>query len=353
MVARGTGGEKSSHYGGAVSEPTEMQSIDALLAAALQVNGRASWGSVARALDIPERTAARRGQRLLDTGAVRVSTYLDTTIVGDARPLVIELETTAGRAMEVAQVLAARPDASSVSVLEGSGEIVCMLLPRTPEDSARLLLNELPSIDGVRSTRVGTVLRYFRSGYDWVASELPDRAVAELRKEMIPAVPAKGPRQIVLSPEDEALVALVATDGRASVAALARDLNVSASTVRRRLETLLAHGALHVRTEISPALHGLRVEALTWLRVQPDMIETVGKALGRHPVVRFCVALTGTSQVMIDCLVRNEYALYEFLTNDVADLRVESIARMSVVLAAVRRGPMIMADMLRSRATDV
>jgi len=316
-----------------------------MLAAALQVNGRASWGSVARALDLPERTTARRGQRLLDTGAVRVSTYLDTTIVGDARPLVVEIETTAGRALEVGRVLADRPDASSVSVLEGSGEIVCMLLPRTPEDNARLLLSELPSIDGVRSTRVGTVLKYFRSGYDWVAHELPSRAVAELRQEAIPVTLAADQGRIVLSAEDEALVARLALDGRASVAALARDLNISASTVRRRLETLFAHGALHVRTEISPALHSLRVEALTWLRVEPDMVEAVGKALGQHPAVRFCVALTGTSQVMIDCLVRNEHALYEFLTNDVADLRVESIARTAVVLAAVRRGPMDTVDM--------
>ena len=320
----------------------ESPSIDALLAVALQVNGRASWGAIARALDLPERTAARRGQRLLDTGAVRVSTYLDTTIVGDARPLVIELETTAGRAMEVAHELAARPDASSVSVLEGSGEIVCMLLPRTPEDSARLQLVELPAIDGVRSARVGTVLRYFRSGYDWAAAELPDRAVAELRKEMPVIAAGPAPRHAVLSADDEALIAKLAVDGRATVAALARDLDVSAATVRRRLETLFADGALHVRTEISPALHGLRVEALSWLRVQPDMIEPVGKVLGRHPAVRFCVALTGTSQVMIDYLVHNEHELFDFLANDVGDLRVDSIARTAVVLAAVRRGPMVL-----------
>lgn len=320
----------------------ESPSIDAMLAVALQVNGRASWGAVARALDLPERTAARRGQRLLDTGAVRVSTYLDTTIVGDTRPLVIELETTAGRAMEVAHALAARPDASSVSILEGTGEIVCMLLPRTPADSAKLQLAELPAIDGVRSARVGTVLRYFRSGYDWVAAELPDRAVAELRKEMPQVVAAPGRRPAVLSAEQEALIAMLALDGRASVAALARDLDVSAATVRRRLEDLFATGTLHVRTEISPALHGLRVEALTWLRVQPDMIEPVGKVLGQHPSVRFCVALTGTSQLMIDYLVHDEQELFDFLSNEVADLRVESIARTAVVLAAVRRGPMVL-----------
>jgi hypothetical protein len=40
--------------------------------------------------------------------------------------------------------------------------------------------------------------------------------------------------------------------------------------------------------------------------------------------------------------VHNEHELFDFLTNDVGDLLVESIARTSVVLAAVRRGPMVL-----------
>ena len=77
------------------------------------------------------------------------------------------------------------------------------------------------------------------------------------------------------------------------------------------------------------------------------MVEAVGKALGQHPTVRLCAALTGTSQLMIDCLVRDERELYEFLTGDVAGLRAESIARTSVVLAAVPRGPAVLVDMRR------
>lgn len=331
----------------------DTQAIDEHLAIALQVNGRASWGAIARALGLPERTASRRGQRLLDAGEVLVSTYLDTTIVGDTRPLVVELQTAPGCAMDVARSLAARTDASSVSVLEGSGEIVCMLLPRTTEDSARLQLAELPAIEGVRSTRVGTVLRYFRSGYDWVAGGLPDLAVAELRKGLPKPAPPSGPARVVLSDEDESIIARLALDGRASVTALARDLSLSPATVRRRLDALFAEGALHVRTEVSPALHGLRVEALAWLRVQPDMIDSVGRALGQHPSVRFCVALTGTSHVMIDFLVRSERELFDFLANDVGDLRVDSIARTAVVLAAVRRGPMVMPGVRISRGDAV
>ncbi|MDQ1724641.1 MAG: hypothetical protein QOG52_1669 [Frankiaceae bacterium] len=333
-----------------MATPADLQPVDSAIAAALQVNGRASWGAVSRALEVPERTVARRGQRLLDLGLVRVSTYLDTTIVRHARPLVIELKTALGKTLSVARALAARADASSVSVLEGSGEVVCMLLPRTPEATAALLMTELPAIDGVVSARASTVLRYFRSGYDWFAGQLPERAVAELRQELTSVPVELGGPPVVLSAEDEELIGKLADDGRASVVALARDLGISAPTVRRRLDALFACGALHVRTEISPALHQLRVEACVWLRVRPDMIERVGKALGQHPSVRFCVAVTGGSQVMIDCLVADEHALYTFLTQDVAGLGVDAIVRTSVVLAAVRRGPMVLADLQQFNA---
>lgn len=326
-----------------MATPNDFDHVDALIASALQINGRASWGAIARAIDVPERTVARRGQRLLDMGAVRVSTYLDTTIVGNARPLVIEIRTEAGQALAVAKAVAARADASSVSIVEGSGEIVCMLLPRTPEESARLLLTELPAIDGLVSTQASTVLRYFRSGFDWVGVPLSEDAVTELRYDVRSADRVIAPGG-VLSAEDDALIARLAADGRASVVTLAAELGVSAPTVRRRLDALLAAGALHVRTEISPVLHGLRVEALTWLRVSPDQIEAVGEALGQHPAVRFCISCTGTSQLMIDCLVADEHALFTFLTKDVAALGVEGIARTSVVLVPVRRGPMVLAD---------
>ena len=57
-----------------------LDPLDRAIAVALQVNGRqASWRAIARCLDTPERTVTRRGQAMLDTGVVKVSTYLDTT----------------------------------------------------------------------------------------------------------------------------------------------------------------------------------------------------------------------------------------------------------------------------------
>lgn len=322
----------------------ELTEPDRMIAYALQANGRATWGAIARALGLSERTVQRRGQRLLDSGLVQVSTYLDTTIVGEAHPLVLRLSTRTGAALQVGEELARRPDASSVSVVEGSGDVVCMLLPRTRQDSSRLLLAELPAIDGVVSVEASTVLRYFRSGYDWSVGDLPEPVVETLRAETpTRAATASGPVQ--LTREDESLVAALAEDGRATVISLAKAADISAPTARRRLEALFGAGALHVRTELSSAVHDLRVEAMIWLNVPPDHVESVGAALGCRREVRFCVACTGSSQILVDCLVPDPGALYSFLTGAIGSLGSVSVARSSVVLEALRRGPMQMANM--------
>jgi DNA-binding Lrp family transcriptional regulator len=319
---------------------TEYDELDRRIAVALQANGRAPWGLIAKVLDAPVRTVTRRGQGLLDDGSVRVSTYLDTTIIGHARPLVIQIGTALGRALDVAGALARRADASSVSVLESGSDVVCQLMPRTPEDSMRLVLEELPAIDGLESIRVGSVLKFYRSGYDWTVMPLEDDALRRLREGVVVGErPSTGP--VTLSPEDEQLVAVLASDGRASAIEIAERLGVSPQTAKRRLDALFEQGVLHVRTEIAPSVHGLRVEALTWLQIRPDQMEAVGTALAQHPSVRFCASCTGSTQMLVDTLLADEQALYRFLTEDVAALGVDA-TRTTVVMRAVRRGPMLM-----------
>lgn len=321
----------------------DFDELDVRVGTALQVNGRASWELISTALKVPVRTIARRGQRLIDTGTVRVSTYLDTTVVGDARPLVIQIGTPPGGAMDVARIVATRSDASSVSVLESGSEVICLLTPRTALERECLVVEYLPGIERVSSVRVGTVLKFFRSGFDWTALPLPEDAVQLLRDPDTRGGKTTPPR-VTLSDGDEELIAVLAEDGRATVTEVAERLSISPPTVKRRLDSLLDAGALHVRTEISPILHGLRVEALTWLEVSPDRVERVGAVLGDHPSVRFCAVCTGTTQLLVDCVVADEHALYRFLTEDVGSLGVTS-SQTSVVLIPVQRGPMLVTDL--------
>jgi DNA-binding Lrp family transcriptional regulator len=314
--------------------------VDRQIAVALQMNGRASWRAIARCLEVPERTVTRRGQVMLDCGIVRVSTYLDTTRVGKARPLILVVYTQPGRSFEIGLQIAKRADASSVSILEGTGHLVCMLLPSDDQSRHQLLFKDLPSLDGLKDTTIATVLRYFRTGYDWSAAGLPEEA-----RQLLNNLPVSDPKRtdpVVLSSDDEDLIAELAKDGRESITALSKSLGLSTQTVQRRLNNLFEVGAIHIRTEVIPSFFGLNVEVLVWIQVVPAEVDPLGRALATHPAVRFCAATTGPSQILLNCLFPHENALYEFLTDYLGGHHANHVADVAVVVAALRRGPLVM-----------
>ncbi|WP_217131685.1 Lrp/AsnC family transcriptional regulator [Leucobacter chinensis] len=312
-----------------------IDETDQLIAAALQINGRASWGEVARALELPERTVARRGQQLFDRGLVRVSTYVDVSRVLHARAVVLRVTTTPGDLWGVARELASKSIASSVSVLEGSNDVACMMLPRSEEAVRELLYSEIPEMSGITSINAVTVLKFFRSGHDWEPGILTSVQQQALKKTA--AVDADLAGEI--SEEEDALIDLLLHDGRMPVAQLASQLGVSSATVRRRMESLTARGLMHPRTEVVPAVFGLRMEALVWFKAPMDKVEAFGQALAHASEIKFIVATTGASQLLANVIVADETALYEFVTGEQVTCHEGlEVLDMLVVLTPLLRG---------------
>lgn len=323
-----------------------VDQTDRLIAAALQVNGRASWGQVARVLGITERTAARRGQRLLDEHVVRVSVSIDATRVAHARPMLLRLTTASDALWPVARILAARPDASSVSVLEGGNEIAAMLLLRDQPSIRRLLFEDLAAMPGIRTTNATTVLKFFRTGHDWHPGILTNAQVDELRASVVlPASEAEDATSEALTADEEAMVSILGEDGRIPISTLASRLALSPITVKKRLDSLLERGYVHVRTEVLPEVFELGLEALVWLRAPVGQIDRIGRRLASMTEVKFCAASTGTSPILADVLVRDEQALYDLLTGEVfAGLPHLEVVDNLVVVTPVLRGSLLVDD---------
>ena len=84
------------------------------------------------------------------------------------------------------------------------------------------------------------------------------------------------------------------------------------------------------------------MEVLVWIQAAPAEVEPLGRALATHSAVRFCVATTGPSQLLLNCLFEHENALYEFLTGYLGTHGASRVADVAVVVVALRRGPLIM-----------
>ncbi|MCF1599527.1 Lrp/AsnC family transcriptional regulator [Streptomyces muensis] len=314
-------------------------SLDRRIISALQIDGRASWHRVATALGEPERTVARRGTRLLDSGLVRIG-----AMAVRGRSTVVGVRCAPGRARVVATALARRPDCVFAHVLTGTWD--CVAEVQCPRDRlAGLVMDELPGLPGVVRTLTLPVLRHVRTIREWHAGLLTAAEIAALTDGTPattgPADPLPtfdGPGE--LPRPDRLLVNALAEDGRCTYDELARVCGVSEATARRRLGALRREGRVRVRAVIEPLLLGLPVEAVLWVRAVPAAVDTVTSALAESPHVRYVSFVTGERQLLVLTAFPDEAALHEFVTRS-SWLRETASVDVSLVLGSLKRGGML------------
>ncbi|MGO1052355.1 Lrp/AsnC family transcriptional regulator [Crossiella sp. CA198] len=311
-----------------------MDDLDSRLVAALQVNGRATWSSVAAAAGVSERTVTRRLAPLLAGGTVRVSAIPNPVLDPDLTGLVLRVRCRPGRTPPVAEALAALPEAWQVLILEGGDEIAATLWVSTPDRLKLLLLKELPKTSSIDSWQTRRLLWIFPDALGWQAPLLSAEEKARLG-EVVP-LPATRPLP-ALDEVDRRLTALLVKDGRMGFTELARHSNVSESTARRKVDALLREGAIAITTEVDPRLLGYHLEALLWLTIQPAGLGKVAKVLAAHPATRMAATTSGPSNLLVAVVCRDGEDLYELLTGTLGALPEITGVDVTPVLHVARR----------------
>ena len=289
---------------------------------------------MAAVLGEAERTVARRGSQLLESGAVAVVGVRPKQSV-----VLVEMRCMPGTVRAAAHALSQRADTTFVYTTTGTGDGVVEVFTEQSRMGA-VLTDELPATIGLRDATSYPVPRYFRTIRGWRPGILSADKTEALRTSLTHDAGALAPRQD-LSRQDNELVQALCADGRMSFEALGRRVGVSEATARRRSEWLLINNQVHLRAIVEPASFGLGVEALLWIRASPQLVEHVGKSLAELPTVRYAAAIAGNYQIMADVTVEDVTALYRFMTTsewarDAAGVDV------SILLDARKRGGRVM-----------
>src|SRR4051794_16482517 len=205
-----------------ICNTARVDALDRQIAAALQLHGRATWREVARVVGATESTVARRGRQLLESGAVRVTGQPDPARLGLGFPVLVQLTCEAGAAKRVAARLGAQPDVRFLAIVTSTFDLVLELIVPSRRQLARVLVDEFAEIDGITATTTDSVMRTFKTSYDWSRGLLDDHGIdpsfgGELRPHAGP--PATPPS---LDATDLQLMQLLREDGRRSYAVLAQ-----------------------------------------------------------------------------------------------------------------------------------
>ncbi|ABM07056.1 AsnC family transcriptional regulator [Arthrobacter sp. Rue61a] len=311
-----------------------FDALERQIVAALQQDPRCPWRKMAAVLGEAERTVARRGSLLLESGSVAVVGIRPRPAV-----VLVEMRCMPGTVRAASNALAQRADTTFVYTTTGTGDCVAEILTE-PSRMGDVLSDELPSTIGLRDSTSYPVLRYFRTIRGWRPEVLaPDKAEAlrsDLTKDSGILVPLQD-----LSRQDNELIDALCADGRASFEALGRRVGVSEATARRRSEWLLANNHIQLRAIVEPAAFGLGVEALLWIRASPQHVERVGRSLAELPTVRYAAAIAGDYQIVADVTVEDMSSLYRFITDSEWAQEATGVD-VSILLDARKRGGRIM-----------
>ena len=131
---------------------------------------------------------------------------------------------------------------------------------------------------------------------------------------------------IKLDDLDRRIMKLLRRDGRLSYAHIARAVDVSEHTVRKRVDRLLHAGAIYIVARVNPAPIGFPIDAVIGIRVVRGQVCQVGEALAAMENVAYVSYLTGSFDIMIEAFLPDTEGLFKFLTQDLENVEGISYA---------------------------
>ena len=310
-----------------------LSEADLALVNALQVQPRASWSLIGKALGVGPVTVARHWGQLVERREAWLTAYPGAAVGEGLVFAFVQVDCAPGEAMRVARTVAGDPHLAAVDYVAGPCDLVLHLVASNLATASRYVVDRLAGLPGVVGTRTLVAPRMYAEGSRWQV-----RALSRDQRGLLTAAepsPGMSPRFGEL---DRALLLALGENARATHTELASRLGVGASTVRRHLGAALAGGVIRLRCEIARSLSPAPVTMLLWLRVPPDQLERSARTLGRLPEVRMCAAISGAANLLVGVWLRGPADAVGLESEMVATLSRSEIVDRAVTLRAVKLG---------------
>jgi DNA-binding Lrp family transcriptional regulator len=283
----------------------DLDELDRGVVHALQIHPRAPWTLVGDVLGVNPVTVARRWQRLEEAGLAWVTAY---PRLSDSRIVVtgiVEVDTEPGVAEDVARALAAEHAVANVKITAGGRDVVTAVQTRDLDELAHLTTLLFQRTPGVRATRTHVSTGVPTEGSRWRLRSLDAAQCARIEASQASDNPPDAGTGTTAPWDDldAQILELLSSDGRMSIRALATATGVGLTTVRRRLQSLLA-SRVSLRCDLARPLSGWPLSAVYFASVPAQYLEETSRVLSGVREVRSCAITAGPHNLVIDVWLR-------------------------------------------------
>lgn len=137
---------------------------------------------------------------------------------------------------------------------------------------------------------------------------------------------------------DQKIFQLLQENGRASYARIAKDVGVSAGTVRHRVQSLIQDEIIRVVAVPDLEKMGYSTVALVGVQADPDKVDSVAERLVQLPEAYYVSLTTGTYDILILAAVSSLQELRGFLSQKVGIIPGVQRTETSIQVAIVKHG---------------
>lgn len=274
---------------------------------ALQIAPRASWSRLADVLGAKPSTLSQRWNELQTRGLA-----WGTAMVSGANRrsaiAFVEVGCQMARQKSLGAHFVASPDIASIERLTQGPNFGLTVVADDLESMATGPLESLAELPGINSIQTSAVVAMHHAAHLWRLNHL-DKGQVEVLKSLHREMTAPD-ASIVLESEMLPIVQMLQLDARCSAADIARQLDLSPATARRRLDRILHCDEIVLRTELAQSQSGWPVNVQWFARLPAGEHIRAAQQLARlNP--RMIASVTGNSNLLITFWLRS---LHDVLT---------------------------------------
>lgn len=266
-------------------------------------DGRASNAQLAQKLNLSVSTVAKRLEAIIREGIVAIKALPNPAKMGYEAGAIIGLNAAPKKLDSVCAQLKDDPHVNLLVTTFGRFDIIMMVYFKEWHILHNYIDEVLPKIKGVNQIETFLVAaakkRYqgiFCGGI--IAHEKP----------------------VELDETDQRLIKELIKDGRPSYAGLADKLDISRSTVSRRISSLIQEEIIKIIAIPNPSKLGYSANALVALRGNPGMVEDICDQLSNYNEIHIVLRLMNGFDILFGINSPTNTTLYEFIKNELSTI---------------------------------
>lgn len=152
----------------------ELDELDLRIITALQDDGRKPSTEIARELDVPRTTIARRIERLVGQKIITIGVFANSQRIGLPLHVMIELNVEPRHRAAILDAVIALDEVRWVGIASGPYDLLLECMLRSNEHLRHFLFTDLGTIAGITQVRTAHILSVPKLGFDWTRMRQAD-----------------------------------------------------------------------------------------------------------------------------------------------------------------------------------